>query len=121
MSENKTDDKQEKQPEPTDREEVKRILQRACDRTWKDETLYQTAVIASNAIYWRDREIENLRRQLERDVIYWRDLYDRREAQLKSTEAALSARGESRGTCPKCGTVLVLRQSQTNDIGEKSR
>jgi hypothetical protein len=57
-------DKQEKGPEPTDREEVKRILQQACDRDWEDETLYQTAVIASNAIYWRDREIENLRKDL---------------------------------------------------------
>jgi hypothetical protein len=30
----------------------------------------------------------------DRDAIYWRDLYDRREAQLKAAEAALSARGE---------------------------
>jgi hypothetical protein len=48
-------------PEPTDRDEIKRILQRACDRDWKDETLYQTAIIAANAIYWRDREIEALK------------------------------------------------------------
>ena len=47
-----------------DREpEIKAILQKACDRDWKDETLYQTAVIASNAIYWRDREIEGLRKR----------------------------------------------------------
>ena len=42
-------------------EEVKAILQKACDRDWSDETLYQTAVIAANAIYWRDREIERLK------------------------------------------------------------
>jgi hypothetical protein len=47
-----------------DREpEIKAILQKACDRDWKDETLYQTAVIASNAIYWRDREIELLKKR----------------------------------------------------------
>lgn len=45
-------------------EEVKAILQKACDRDWKDETLYQTAIIAANAIYWRDREIANLKAQL---------------------------------------------------------
>ena len=42
-------------------EEVKTILQKACDRSWEDETLYQTANIVSNAIYWRDREIATLK------------------------------------------------------------
>ena len=58
-------------------DQVKEILQKACDRDWKDETLYQTAVIASNAIYWRDREIaslkkwqENLRRVLRMNTQY---------------------------------------------------
>ena len=44
--------------------EVKTILQKACDRDWKDETLYQTANIASNAIYWRNREIEKLKARI---------------------------------------------------------
>jgi hypothetical protein len=44
-------------------EEVKAILQKACDRDWKDETLYQTAIIAANAIYWRGKEIEALKGQ----------------------------------------------------------
>ena len=42
-------------------DEVKAILQSACDRDWKDESLYQTAMIVCNAIYWRDREIERLK------------------------------------------------------------
>lgn len=41
--------------------EVKTILQKACDRSWADETLYQTANIVSNAIYWRNKEIERLK------------------------------------------------------------
>ena len=64
-----------------DREpEIKAILQKACDRDWKDETLYQTAVIASNAIYWRDREIEILRKRCneadQRDAARYRWLRD---------------------------------------------
>jgi hypothetical protein len=48
-------------------EEVKAILQKACDRDWKEETLYQTANIAANAIYWRGREIESLKVQLAKN------------------------------------------------------
>lgn len=34
-------------------------------------------------------------RMLERDIIYWRDLYDRQEAQLKDAEAVLRRLNES--------------------------
>ena len=44
-----------------DLDAAKTILQGACDRDWKDESLYQTAMIVCNAIYWRDREIERLK------------------------------------------------------------
>lgn len=47
-----------------DEQAIKGVLQTACDRDWKDETLYQTAVIAANAIYWRDRKITELEARL---------------------------------------------------------
>lgn len=45
--------------------EIKAILQKACDRDWKDETLYQTAVIAANAIFWRGIRIKELEAKLD--------------------------------------------------------
>ena len=56
-------EQEESEKELAQLDEIKVILQKACDRDWKDETLYQTAVIASNAIYWRDREIELLKKR----------------------------------------------------------
>lgn len=41
--------------------EIKAILQKECDRDWKDDTLYQTAVIAANALYWRTIQIAELK------------------------------------------------------------
>jgi signal recognition particle subunit SEC65 len=41
--------------------EITDTLKKACDRDWKDEDARTVATIASNAIYWRNREIENLK------------------------------------------------------------
>ena len=45
-------------------EEIKQILQDACDRDWEDESLFATASIAANGLYWRGKEIERLRAML---------------------------------------------------------
>jgi hypothetical protein len=45
-------------------QEIKKILQDACDRDWEDETLYQTAVIAANGLYWRGKNIAELKARL---------------------------------------------------------
>ena len=45
-------------------EEIKQILQDACDRDWEDESLYATASIAANGLYWRGKEIERLKAEL---------------------------------------------------------
>lgn len=42
-------------------DEIKQILQDACDRDWEDESLFATASIAANGLYWRGKEIEKLR------------------------------------------------------------
>lgn len=47
-------------------DEIAKILKDACDREWRDEDLRTVAVIASNAIYWRNEEIQKLRDQLAR-------------------------------------------------------
>ena len=39
-------------------------LKDACDRNWTDETPEQVVTIAANAIYWRQREIEDLRERV---------------------------------------------------------
>lgn len=41
------------------------VLKKACDRDWKDETLHQAAVIASNAIYWRESQVSVLTKERE--------------------------------------------------------
>jgi hypothetical protein len=45
---------------------AKETLQKACDRDWKDETLEVTAIIASNAIYWRDENVKKLQAEISR-------------------------------------------------------
>jgi len=43
---------------------IKGVLQKALDRDWKNETLFQTAVISANAIHWRNDLIEELREKI---------------------------------------------------------
>lgn len=46
-------------------DEIKQILQDACDRDWEDESLFATASIAANGLYWRGKEIERQRKQIQ--------------------------------------------------------
>lgn len=41
------------------------VVKACCDREWADETPYQAAVIASNAMHWRNEEIRRLRRFID--------------------------------------------------------
>lgn len=41
--------------------EMVTVLKAACDRNWTDETPIQVAIIAANAIHWREREIAAVR------------------------------------------------------------
>jgi len=43
---------------------AKGTLQKSLDRAWEDEDLNTTAVIAANAIAWRDQRIKDLERDL---------------------------------------------------------
>jgi len=43
--------------------ELLQPLKDSCDRDWKDESPAQIIAIAANAIYWRDKEIEALKRE----------------------------------------------------------
>jgi hypothetical protein len=49
-----------------ERDEAKAIIQAACDRSWENETLLESASIASNAIYYRDRSIALFRAEIKR-------------------------------------------------------
>jgi hypothetical protein len=40
------------------------LLKDACDRDWKDETPEQIVKIAANGLYWRDKEIAQLKAEL---------------------------------------------------------
>lgn len=50
---------------------IKEILQRVCDRSWEDESLYTTAVIVSNAMIARDVQIKNLNDRIELLISYF--------------------------------------------------
>jgi len=53
------------QPESNNLELLINELKPALDRTWEDETPAQIIAITINALYWRDREIKNLKDKLE--------------------------------------------------------
>ena len=48
----------------TDLEACIQIIKDACDRDWKDETPAQIATIVSNAMFWRNKKIQELRDRL---------------------------------------------------------
>ena len=54
-----------------DLQEMKEILQGVCDRTWTNENLYQTVVIAANALYARNEEIRRLKAELAAALLQW--------------------------------------------------